>query len=113
MIGSKVRVQPRGCARTSTCTVHERRKGIRRIVESLAARGHLREGLAVDRAADIVYGLHRPEIFAAFVGECGWPVEEFKAWSYRLLCDQLLSPAPHADPDQPPTRGLTFDEALS
>ncbi len=70
------------------------------------------ESLTVDRAADIVYGLHRPETFAAFVGECGWPVKEFKAWSYRILCDQLLSPQPASHQDQPPTRGLTFHEAL-
>jgi TetR/AcrR family transcriptional regulator, regulator of autoinduction and epiphytic fitness len=93
--------------------VEQRRQGIRRIIDSLSIRGQLREGLTVDRAADIVYGLHRPETFAVFVGECGWPVKEFKAWSYRILSDQLLSPQPAPDQDQPPTRGLTFQEALS
>lgn len=93
--------------------VEQRRQGIRRIIDSLADRGQLREGLAVDRAADIIYGLHRPETFAVFVDECGWPVEEFKAWSYRMLCDQLLSSQPASHQDQPPTRGLTFHQALS
>lgn len=93
--------------------VEQRRQGIRRMVDSLATRGQLREDLSVDRAADIAYGLHRPETFAVFVGECGWPVEEFKAWFYRILCDQLLSPQPSSHQDQPPTRGLTFHETLS
>ncbi len=93
--------------------VEGRRRGMRQIIDSLATRGQLREGLTVDRAADIIYGLHRPETFAVFVGECGWPVKEFKAWSYRLLCDQLLSPQPASQQDQPPTRGLTFHQALS
>lgn len=92
--------------------VEQRRQGIRRIIDSLATRGQLREDLTVDRAADIVYGLHRPETFAIFVGECGWPVKEFKAWSYRMLCNQLLSPQPASHQDQPPTRDLTFHQAL-
>lgn len=91
--------------------VEQRRQGMARIIDSLATRGHLREGLDVDRAADIVYGLHRPETFAVFVGERGWPVEDYKAWVYRLLCDQLLSPRP--EPDQSPTHDLAFDQALS
>lgn len=92
--------------------VEQRRQGIQRIIDSLADRGQLREDLTVDRAADIAYGLHRPETFTVFVDECGWPVKEFKAWSYRLLCDQLLSPQP-SHQDQPPTQGLTFHETLS
>lgn len=111
-IGQAASVEPE-VAEVWNGLVEERRQGIRRIIDSLATRGQLRAGLAVDRAADIVYGLHRPETFAVFVDECGWPVKEFKAWSYRLLCDQLLGPQPASHQDQPPTRGLTFHEALS
>jgi AcrR family transcriptional regulator len=93
--------------------VEQRRKGMRRIVESLGARGHLREGLNVDRAADIIYGLHRPETLAVFVGERGWSLEDYKEWSYSTLCHQLLSPQPTSDQEQSPTRGLTFDRQLS
>lgn len=93
--------------------VEQRRKGIRRIVESLGARGHLREGMNVDRAADIIYGLHRPETLAVFVGERGWPLEDYKEWAYNTLCHQLLSPQPTNDQGQSPTRGLTFDRELS
>jgi len=92
--------------------VEQRRQGIRRLAESLAARGYLREGLRVDRAADIVYGLHRPETFAVFVDECGWSVKELKAWLYRILCDQLLGPQPLDGQEEAPTRGLTFDDVV-
>jgi TetR/AcrR family transcriptional regulator of autoinduction and epiphytic fitness len=92
--------------------VEQRRKGIRRIVESLDARGQLRESVNVDRAADIVYGLHRPETLAVFVGERGWPLEDYKEWSYNTLCHQLLRPQPTNDQEQSPTRGLTFDREL-
>lgn len=92
--------------------VEQRRQGIRRIIDSLALRGQLKEGLTADRAADIVYGLHRPETFAVFVDERGWPVEEFKAWSYQIICDQLLGTKSRAGQEQTPTRGLSFDAAL-
>jgi len=89
--------------------VEQRRNGMRRIVESLSTSGHLREGLNVDRAADIVFGLHRPETLAVFVGECGWSLEDYKEWLYGTLCHQLLTPQPTSDQEQSPTRGLTFD----
>jgi AcrR family transcriptional regulator len=93
--------------------VEQRRKGMRRIVESRGARGHLREGLNVDRAADVIYGLHRPETLAVFVGERGWSLEDYKEWSYNTLCHQLLTPQPTSDQEPSPTRGLTFDRELS
>jgi len=93
--------------------VEQRRLGIRRIVESMADRHLLREGLSLDRAADIAYGLHRPEPLIVFVSERGWPLHEYKEWSYDLLCRELLD---HqlTYPDSPsPSRGLTFGRAQS
>ena len=92
--------------------VRQRRGGVRRIVGSLADRGLLRTDLAPDRAADIVFGLQRPETLAVFVDECGWSVEEYKVWSYRLLCDQLLGPDAEPDRGRSPTRGLTLERVL-
>lgn len=93
--------------------VERRRQGIHEIVESLDARGHLRDGLTVDRAADIVYAVHRPETFAVLVDERGWSLNEFKAWAYALLCQQLLAAPAPTDEGPSPTRDLAFDEALS
>jgi len=111
-IGQGASIEPE-VAELWGCIVEQRRQGIQKIVESLSDRGHLREGLAADRAADIVYGLHRPETLAVFVGERGWPLEDYKKWSYSTLCRQLLTPQPTTDHEQPPTRGLTFDEEVS
>lgn len=93
--------------------VEQRRLGIRRIVESVAARDQLREGLSIDHAADIVYGLHRPETLAVFVVERGWPLEDYKEWSYNLLCHQLLSSQANRQQAPSPTRGLTFNREPS
>lgn len=93
--------------------VEQRRLGIRRIVESVAAQDQLREGLSIDHAADIVYGLHRPETLAVFVVERGWSLEDYKEWSYNLLCHQLLSSQANRQQGPSPTRGLTFDREPS
>lgn len=106
-IGQGAAIEPE-LARVWDGIVEQRRAGVRQIVASLADRGQLRTGLDTDRAADIVYGTQRPETYAVFVDECGWSSAEYKSWSYRLLCEQLLEPRP--DTDLSPTRGLAFDQ---
>ncbi|MGI9584037.1 MAG: TetR/AcrR family transcriptional regulator [Acidimicrobiia bacterium] len=93
--------------------VEQRRVGIQRIVESLAARDQLRQGLSVDRSADIVYGLHRPETLAVFVGERGWALDDYKEWSYNLLCHELLGSQDSRRDGPSPTKGLTFNREPS
>lgn len=88
--------------------VEQRRLGIRRIVASIADHDQLREGLGVDRAADIAFGLHRPETLVVFVHERGWPLPEYKAWSYHLLCRELLDTSTSRSSSPSPTRALTF-----
>ena len=89
--------------------VEQRRLGILRMVESIADRGHLRHGLTVDRAADIIFGLQRPETLTVFVVERNWSLVEYKAWSYDTLIQQLIDPAATRSIKPSPTRGLTFD----
>ena len=111
-IGQAAAVEPE-VANVWNGIAHQRLQGVRTILGAVADRGHLRDGLTADRAADIVYGLHRPETFTVFVDECGWAVEEFKAWSYRMLCEQILEPEAAPAGAEPPTRGLAFDELLA
>lgn len=77
--------------------VDRRRDGMRRIVDDVfARRGELRAGLDPALAVDVLFGLHRAEVFVAFTAECGWPVERFKAWQFVTLA-RLLLPAADAD----------------
>jgi AcrR family transcriptional regulator len=62
----------------------------RAIVESVAAKGALRPGLSVDRAADILYALNHPNVWQILVGERGWTAEEHERWSADGACSQLL-----------------------
>jgi AcrR family transcriptional regulator len=71
--------------------VRGRREGMRRITQAMAHGGELRDGLGIDRAADIMSAVHRHETYLALVGESGWSVEAYKAWVYVTLARQLLT----------------------
>lgn len=77
--------------------VDRRRHGMRRVVDEVfARRGELRAELDPELALDLLFGLHRAEVFVAFTVECGWTVERFKAWQFVTLARALL-PANDAD----------------
>lgn len=71
-----------------------RRGGMRRIFAAIDSRGELDPKLGPDRAADIASVIHSHEAFLGLTVLGGWSVEEYKAWSYMTLCDQLLVHAP-------------------
>lgn len=74
--------------------VDRRRSGMRQIVEDVfARRGELRAGLDPEVALDLLFGLHRAEVFVAFTVECGWSIERFKAWQFVTLARGLLHAA--------------------
>ncbi|WP_116995315.1 TetR/AcrR family transcriptional regulator [Desertimonas flava] len=71
-------------------TRRRRRLDQRQLVELLAGHGHLRDGLAVDDAADVVYALMSEELMVSLVTECGWSVERFGDWFADTLVAQLV-----------------------
>jgi AcrR family transcriptional regulator len=95
--------------------VRGRREGMRRIVDLMTARGELRDGLEPALAADILFGLHRHEVYLAFTDEAGWTFDRYRAWTWVALCQQLL-PAEVAraalEPGSPATEGLELAAAL-
>jgi AcrR family transcriptional regulator len=70
-----------------------RREGMRRVIELFSHRNELREGLDGELALDLLTGIHRWETYAAFVEECGWTIERYKAWQFAALAVQLLPSA--------------------
>jgi len=66
-----------------------RRTDERKLVDVLAAAGHLRAGLDVDTAADIVYGLLNEEVFLLLTVDCGWSTGRFRDWVGGLVLQQL------------------------
>jgi TetR/AcrR family transcriptional regulator of autoinduction and epiphytic fitness len=98
----------------ASCTL--RRNGTAEIAARLAASGQLRRGLGTQRAADIFYATGSHETLLALLTDCGWSLEEVKAWYYEMACSQLLSEearrGPGAGPESP-TDGLSFDHLVS
>ena len=72
--------------------VRGRREGMRRIIDLMASRHELRAGLDPAFAADVLFGLHRHELYLAFTAEAGWTFDRYRAWTYATLCQQLLPP---------------------
>jgi AcrR family transcriptional regulator len=75
--------------------VHElgeqrRRDGYRMIVQMLARKGGLRQGLGVPRATDILLVLLGPRLFDELVNGLGWSVAECDRWVVEVLSQQLL-----------------------
>ncbi|MEO8437075.1 MAG: TetR/AcrR family transcriptional regulator [Chloroflexota bacterium] len=93
----------------------ERRAGMTHLVDAMADRDELRPGLSRVYATDILVALHRQEAFLAFTNDCGWTVEQFKAWLFATLCRELL-PAADADaalrPGSSAVYGASFSAAL-
>ena len=63
--------------------VDRRRSGMRLVVDEVFVRRELRPGLEPALALDLLFGLHRAEVFVAFTVECGWTIERFKGVAVR------------------------------
>lgn len=95
--------------------VDDRREGIRRMTGLMAARGELREGLSAGLAADVLFGLHRYELYLAFTREAGWSFDRWRAWTYLTLCTQLLpqeAASAALDAGSPALEGLELATAI-
>jgi AcrR family transcriptional regulator len=88
-----------------------RRAGMRTLVTSLAGKHELAPGLDIERATDVHYLLHSHETYLGLVIGAGWSMEEYKAWLYLTLCEQLLKPRPRRDVTRA-ANGMSFHAAL-
>ena len=61
------------------------------IVESLAGKRALRDGLDVAHATDILWTINHPDVWQLLVGQRGWAPERYEQWCADLACAQLLA----------------------
>lgn len=73
-------------------TDRERLTGARALARHLAAVGELREGLTVERAADMVWTLLSPGLTLRLTGDRGWSFDASAAWLTDQLGFALLGP---------------------
>jgi AcrR family transcriptional regulator len=60
------------------------------VVQSLADKGALRQGISVPEAADVLWSLNHPALYHLLVVERAWPLERYVAWLRDALTSQLL-----------------------
>lgn len=70
----------------------QRLTGATMFVRSLKARGWLRRGLSVRRAADIVWVTMDPSTYRRMVDERGWSQREHERWLRETVTAMLLTP---------------------
>lgn len=70
--------------------VRQRRTAMRTIVGWIAAHGPLRNGLSVDRAAQVVWTLTSPEVHLLMRDTGGWSEPSYRAWLEQAIADAIL-----------------------
>jgi AcrR family transcriptional regulator len=68
--------------------------------EQLAADGHLRDGVSVEEARDVLWLYSAPELYDLMVHRRGWAPQRFGAWVGEAYVAALL-PGPTGAADQP------------
>lgn len=74
-----------------------RRAGQGRLVARLAELGRLPATLPQDRAGDLLFVLMGHDVYRSLVVDARWPIADYRAWLYRTLVEQLLTPAGDRD----------------
>lgn len=69
-----------------------RRDGYHGVIEHLASRFGLREGLDTATANDLLLTLAGPAVYRTLVVDYGWPHEKFINWLAGMLTETLLAP---------------------
>lgn len=68
----------------------ERLGNITQLVQSVAAHGSLREGLAIEQAAEIAWAMSSPELYNLLTVDRGWSREAYGLWLGDTLVRLLL-----------------------
>ncbi len=80
-------VDPDAAALRADIELRQRREAMRVLAAWLSETGPLRNGLTVDRAADIMWVLTSPEVHRLYRKHCGWTAEEFAEWLTEAMLD--------------------------
>lgn len=70
--------------------VRQRRTAMLTIVGWIAAQGPLRDGLSVNRAAQVVWTLTSPEVHRLMRDIGGWSERSYRAWLEQAIADGIL-----------------------
>jgi AcrR family transcriptional regulator len=96
---------PDAAALREDIELRQRREAMRVLAGWLGATGPLRDGMSVDRAADVLWVLTSPEVHRLFRRSCGWSAEDYAGWLTTALLDGVAGPRPPAGLQPPSAPG--------
>lgn len=67
-----------------------RRRGYSDVVRTLSSKRPLHQGLTEQKATDILLVVLSPDVYRAYVVDCGWSKSEYRAWATDTLYYQLF-----------------------
>ena len=82
-------VDPDAAALRADIELRQRREAMRVLAGWLSETGPLRDGMTVDRAADILWVLTSPELHRLYRKQCGWTADEFADWLTAAMLDGI------------------------
>lgn len=80
-------VDPDAAALRADIELRQRREAMRVLAGWFAGTGPLRDGMSVDRAADILWVLTSPEVHRLYRKHCGWTAEQYAGWLTATMLD--------------------------
>jgi AcrR family transcriptional regulator len=84
-------VDPEAAALRADVELRQRRDAMRVLAGWLSTTGPLRDGMSVDRAADVLWVLTSPEVHRLYRKVCGWTAQEYADWLAAALHDALVT----------------------
>jgi AcrR family transcriptional regulator len=82
-------VDPDAAALREDIELRQRREAMGVLAGWLSETGVLRDGMTVDRAADILWVLTSPEVHRLYRKHCDWTAEEYADWLTAALLDGI------------------------
>jgi AcrR family transcriptional regulator len=67
-----------------------RRERMRHNAQTLVDRGHLREGITLDHATDVLWTYSSPELYELLVLHCGWDLNRYGQFLGHAMASALL-----------------------
>jgi hypothetical protein len=80
-------VDPDAASLRADIELRQRREAMRVLAGWLSETGPLRDGMTVDRAADILWVLTSPEVHRLYRKHCGWTADQFADWLAAAMLD--------------------------
>ncbi len=90
ILRSAAAVDQEAAALREDIQVRQRRTAMQTLVGWIAARGPLRDGLSVDRAAQVVWTLTSPEVHLLMRDSGGWSESSYRGWLEQAVADGIL-----------------------